>query len=114
MIILLLTAENQTQPANQWVTVDRNPVSLALTQQEADNGHFPELLDAEKVARDYIQNTLELGPIKDIKFRTTYTLKAELLATLNDGRQIEITLVRPVRKDEGGIWAVDRYRIRNR
>ncbi|MGE5418300.1 MAG: hypothetical protein ACM3UZ_16300 [Acidobacteriota bacterium] len=110
---MLFTAENQSRPANVWITVERNPITLSLIQQEADNGHFPELLDPQAVAKDYIQNTLELGTVKRMSFQTNTTLKAELLAILKGGRQVDITLIRPIRKDEEGIWAVDKYKVRN-
>lgn len=112
LVILLVTADSYHQPVSVWIPVENNPISTALIQQEADNGHFPELLDPEKVAADYIQNNLELSEVKDFKTGKVTTLSVEMLALLKDGRRVDITLTRPVRKDEEGIWMVQKYRIR--
>ncbi len=99
---------NSPVDEGRWVTVDANLAELREIQEEVDRGHRPGLLDPLQCAMEFVNSNLGLkGKIENSEVIDNQ----EMLVRMEiEGRTIELKMFQPVRKDETGIWAVEKYR----
>lgn len=108
-LVAILPGCNHSEESG-WVRRTMDPGVIRKLQDEVDNGHRPGLLDPGQVAREFLHKDLGIDGAVSIEQVSEWEDGRLILVTLENGKQMELYLMQPVRKDPSGIWMVERYR----
>lgn len=85
-----------------------NYEDLVALQNEVNNGHYPWRLVAEETAMEFILNKTGLTGGKIISLQNN-SKKSNITISFPDNIEYKINLIKPLQKDNLGIWVVKDY-----
>ncbi len=85
-----------------------NYEDLVTLQNEVNNGHYPWRLVAEETAMEFILNKTGLTGGKIISLQNN-SKKSNITISFPDNIEYKINLIKPLQKDNLGIWVVKDY-----
>lgn len=93
-----------------WVRRTIDTGAIRELQDEVDNGHRPGLLDPGQVIYEFLLHDLGFDGAISLDQVSEWEGGRLIRVTLENGEQMEVQVVQPVRKDPSGIWVVEKYR----